>query len=477
LKIKTSLLRPILRIPANKKNGSAKGKLPKVFLLAFLWVLALTLASGKIAYAGVNINLVVVNPSSTETKKVPIKYYLPKELDSQDILSTSGLDVDYDIDKSGYFVHGTVVLNPKESRTIKIEVNDVWQIKEEEVDVLKEQIEKNLSSLKKTQYYDSAQILKDRIFEKLDYISAQQKNYSDNAERRIEEYRAHAEEIQGIRKNAFSADYLKTTPQDSSEDKTIKFVIEAKNPSETETKKFQQQHYLPAEVRSEHVVDSQGFDVRFDEKKQQSYLTKEDEFQPGETKRYEIVIKDIWRISEQSIDYLENRARVAFEGLKDSQYKASAGFILEGVSKNLDEIKNSQKKKLEMKKYIGTYRTNNKLFENAQENVAKLESMLSAIKAKKLEDLEKGSVKNVLQKMQALRGVMQVSEAVFGRKPAITHTWKVILAILAFVAIFTAVHFVTWWRKAQVFGEELALKAGGIQEIAGPKEKAEEKPK
>lgn len=443
------------------------------FVSFFNYVLPPPMAFGA---GGININLVAANASSTETKKVPVTYFLPKELTTEDVINTGGLELDYDIDKSAYYLKGMVELAPKESKTIKIEVKDVWKVTPEEVDTLKKQIEDNLSTLKNSQYYESGKILRDNMLEKLDYILQQQASYAENVERRIEEYRAYVDDINAIRKNAFSADYFKTSSSAATEGKTVKFIIEVKNPSDKETKKVKQQHCLPLEVRSEHVVDAQGFEVRFDEKKGQSCLAKEEELKPSETKRYEIVLKDIWNIAPENIETLRKRADVSFEGVKNSEYAQGAQYLYDLIVEALDKIENSQNEKTNMKQYIGAYRTNKRLFEESEENIIKLEMMLASVKAEKLEELESGKVKNVLQKMQALRGIMGISQAVFGKKPSVTNTWKVIWGILIFVAIFTAIHFFTWWRKSQVMGEEMAMKTRGvIKEVTPPTPQPEKK--
>ncbi len=439
-------------------------------IIGALFIMALLFPTTYVWAAGIAINLVVVNASSSETKATPIKYYLPKELDAQDVLNTGGLDLDYDIDKSAYYIHGSIELRPKESQTLKIEVKDVWKITDDEIDTLKKQIEDNLALLKKTQYYESGKVLRDNMFGKMDYILSQQKNYSDNIERRIEEYRAYASDLDVIRKNAFSVEYLKSSPIEASEGRTVKFIIDVTNPSKMEPKTVKQQHYLPAEIRSEHVIDSQGFDVRYDEQKQQSYITKNDEFKPGESKHYEIVIKNIWNISQKNADDLKKRAEAAFEGVKGSEYENAARYLVDGVNAHIEEIETTQKIKQDMQKYIGTFRTNKKHFQESQADVLKVEMLLASVTDKKLEELENTKVKNILSKMKALRGVMEVSQAIFGKKPTMTTTWRVIWGILAFVAFFTALHFFTWWRKSQVLGEELAIKAGGIKEVAGAKD-------
>ncbi len=430
-----------------------------------------------VLYAGVYINLVVVNAVPDQTKETPVKYYLPKELDPEDIINTGELTVDYDVQKSVYFVTGSVKLGPKESKVIKIEVKDVWRITEDEVNILKNQINNNLNQLKNTPYYESGKILQEDMERKLDYILAQQVNYSDNIERRIEEYRSYADAIESIRKNAFSIDFLKFPGNVAAETRSVKLVIEVQNPSKTETKTVKQPYYMPKEVKAEDIIEKQGFEVRFDEEKQQAYLLKEEIFKPGETKRYEITIKDIWKISQDSIDAFRVRTEKAFEGVKKTEYEESANYLMEHILDRLQKIEQSQKGKQDMQKHIGTFRLNRERYIKAEDDLLRLEKMLAAAKAKKLEELESSKVKNVLQKLQALRGITQLSQAIFGKKPSITTTWKVIWGILAFIAFFTTVHFFTWWKRSQTFGEELGAKAGGIKEIKKTVENPDEEKK
>jgi len=431
--------------------------------------------------ANVNINLVMVNPSEKKTKDTPIKYYLPQELRAEDIMNTNGLELDYDIDQGAYYVHGKADLDPKESKTIKIEVKDVWHIDPEEVTILKDQIENNVAMLEGKDYYDAAVLLKETMVRKLDYILAQQNSYSDNIERRIEEYRAHADTLREMRDDAFTLDYFRNPQSPVEQNDKIKFFIEVKNSSETEAKKVQQQHYLPKEVTAEDVLERQGFEVRFDHEKKQSFLAKEEEFKPGETKRYEIVIKDIWRISLEQTETMREKTEKAAEELKASEYSGNASYLAEGIVHNLDEIEKNQKDKQDMKKYIGAARANKARFKDAEKDFDKLSKLLAFVKSKKLEELEKSKVKNVLQKIQALRGVAALSSAIFGKRPTLTFTWKVIWGTMGFVAFFTVFHFFTWWQRSKLMGEGLAVKTGGVikpaTSVEAGTEEAQEKKK
>lgn len=424
--------------------------------------------------ANVNINLVVVNPSEKKTKDTPIQYYLPQELRADDILNTSGLELDYDVDYGAYYVHGTADLDAKESRTIKIEVKDVWRINPEEISILKDQIENNVAMLEGKDYYEAAVMLNEAMVRKLDYILAQQNNYSDNIERRIEEYRAHVDTLREIRDNAFSLDYFRNPKSQIEQNDKIRFLIEVKNSSEAETKKVQQQHYLPKEITAEDVLERQGFEVRFDAEKKQSFLAKEEELKPNEVKRYEIVIKDVWHISPEQIDTMRQKTEKAFEELRASEYSGNANYLVDEIIRNLDEIEKTRKDKQDMKKYIGAARANRVRLKDVEKDFDKLSKLLAFVKAKKLEELEKSKVKNVLQKIQALRGVAALSSAIFGKRPSLTFTWKVIWGTMAFVAFFTIFHFFTWWQRSRLMGEGLAAKTGGIIKPAAAVEQGTE---
>ncbi len=408
------------------------------------------LCAAENSFAAMYINLVAVNPSSTQSRQLPITYYFPKELKPDDVQDAAGLDVDYDIDQACYFVHGVITMLPKESRVIKIQVRDVWYITQQEVDVLRKQMGENLDRVQGTPYDEASMGLHDKLIGQLDYVLAQQENFSGNVERRIEEYRAHVELLNEIRNTTFSIEHWEDQHVKVPEiiEKTVTFIIEVENPK-NEAKAYKQQHYLPAEVKSEHIVNKEGFEVRFDEAKQQSYLFKEEEFLPNEKERYEIEIIDIWRVTQDKLDNLRERSQTAYKGVEKSKYAESAKYLFDSVIANLDKIETSQSQKQNMKEHIGAFRTNKVVYQATEEDVLRLEKILALVKAKKLEEMEKTRVKNVLRKIRELQGIQKISETVFGKDISIEKMWRMIWATLVFVGVFTAIHFFTWLKRSR----------------------------
>ena len=435
-------------------------------------------AAGPRAWADLTINFIAVNASEDQPKKMEVKYALPKELEPEDILDPGELEKDYDVDMGGYYVHKVMTFQPKESRTFKVRVRDVWRITQEEVDVLKKQLDENVKLLEKDEGYEYAVRARDRLVAQLDQIFAKQASYSENIDRRIEEYRADKALLEVIRSNAYDLDYLaheaKVLDELANQKNTVKFIVEVKNPT-PETRTILQKHYLPKEVREEDVVDAQGFEVRFDEKKQQSYLTKEESFGPEQQRKYEVVIKDIWAFPLAKTDAIQKRADLALAELKDSIYEQSANFLFEAIQTRLTQIRQSAALELGVEQHIGMFRLNQRRYDEALLDCVRLEKMMSIVRAKRLEEMESGRVQNVLQRLKALRGLASLSEAIFKRGISVTMTWKIIFGTIIFVAFFTTLHFFIWSRRSKRMGEELGLKSGeSIRVVPKPGEEKEE---
>ena len=201
----------------------------KRFLHIMGFVAAILLFSSQLSYAqNLYINLVAVN-GAEEQKDTPVKYYLPSELKPEDIVNAGELKVDFDLEKSQYYVSGSFLLQPKESKTFKIEVRDVWRIDPTDIDIIKEQLTKNLELLKSSPAYDSALTLQGVMVDKLDYILKRQSEFATNVERRIEEYRANLATLQELKQNAFNLEYLQSAVAEPDIEGTVKMVIYVEN--------------------------------------------------------------------------------------------------------------------------------------------------------------------------------------------------------------------------------------------------------
>jgi hypothetical protein len=411
----------------------------KPFSLIKSFTVGIILYFGMISwgFADIYINVVAVNGADAP-KTSSIKFDLPGELTAEDILDTNGLQLDYNVDDADYFVYGDVTLKPKESKTFRIHVKDKWTVTPDQVADLKKQIEQGYESLGKPHDASKAEILKTRLDTKIDYIVNVQNTSGDSIDKRIDAYRTYTKEIKRIQNDALNVDYWRSDPGEDQTPKLIHLTIDINNPTKVMKPSFKDKVYLPEEVKPEDVVEAEDFEVRYDQTKQLSFLFKEEDLAPGQEKKYSIGIQDIWTIKQKDINYLRSRAQYAFDFLKDTKFEDSAKSLMDRITAELKDIETSQAVQRSILDHISAYRTNKDTYSDAQKDVETLEKLLSVFR----EDLEKSKVENVLQKIQALKSVSDVSKVMFNKKFEASTAWSFIGWILLFVGVVTLAGFV-----------------------------------
>ncbi len=111
----------------------------------------------------------ITNPSLLISQEVPLKYYLPKEIKKEHIIESDlGTTISFDTDKDQLYVEGNYSLKPGETKTIKVRVEDVWEISIAEIESLKKQAQSLSEPLAKTAYFAQGVTLKSDIDVSLD---------------------------------------------------------------------------------------------------------------------------------------------------------------------------------------------------------------------------------------------------------------------------------------------------------------------
>ena len=152
------------------------------FLMTYLMILGLIGSNPSIVFGQeqqrdepMEMSVVVVNPSSTKTQSVPIKMYLPMEVTPDAILSLGGLEVEYDSEKSMYYLYkDEVILKPSETKTFNVEIKDVWKVPQGRLDSLSAQSNSIIARLVGSEFYDSAVLLGEAIDGALNTIAVTQ---------------------------------------------------------------------------------------------------------------------------------------------------------------------------------------------------------------------------------------------------------------------------------------------------------------
>ena len=128
----------------------------RIWVILILLCLIWTIDSGlwtNCAEANVVLKSVVVNPSKTKTQKAMLKAYLPEEATPEDVVDLGDLKIDYDIDKTLYYVHKEFELGPGESVVRAVELKDIWLIDRLELDTLTGKARELAEKLKGTDYF------------------------------------------------------------------------------------------------------------------------------------------------------------------------------------------------------------------------------------------------------------------------------------------------------------------------------------
>ena len=158
--------------------------------------------AGRFEREPMTLRVVAVNPSVEKAKSVPVRIDLPQEIRPSDILDRGELEVEFDMDRSMYYVFKEdVTLAPKETRVFEVMVRDVWFIPEADLNGLKAHTALLLKRLEKSQYYDSAKPLAESVLERLGTIDTFQADETISRKQRIGGYRQNLQTLQIVKED------------------------------------------------------------------------------------------------------------------------------------------------------------------------------------------------------------------------------------------------------------------------------------
>jgi len=439
-----------------------------LFLLrtARFWLVTLTAAilfvlPGPCARADVVINVLAVNGKETPQDR-DIEASLPGEIKPADVLDDAGLKVDYNVNDAGYYVHSKVPLQPKESKTFRVRLKDVWHITPEEAEDTRRLIEEGYKEMGAERGVENGAAQREKLLGKLNDLLKEQDELSGSVEQRIDNYRNYVLTLRDIRTKASLIDFWRSDAAEDESKRVVNFAIDVTNPLD-KPRKIKQRHYLPSEVRPEYILDRQGYEIRFDDSKNRPFLFKEEELGPKEKKSIRIGLKDVWFVQPKSMLYIRERATSIYDTLETTKYAVTAKTLFNEITNNLDLIDMLQATKEEdITQHIAVYRINLKRFQQAKDDLDALEKLLSRHRA----ELEKSRIKNVMQKIRAMKSLARVSEAMFDKKPTVNAAWKIIGSVMIFLGFFTIIHFIVWFIRSskERKQEEVKLKEQQKQE-------------
>jgi hypothetical protein len=195
-------------------------------------IVATTLLPGSVRF-----RVVAVNPSKVRTQTIQVKTYLPGEVTPKDITDLGGLELEYDSEKSIYYVYKqNLELAPSEVRAFEVEVSDVWITPEKELEELKRWTDSIITRLEKTEYYPLAREKADSIYKRLNGIATSQADENVSRAQHIGIYRENLSTIAEIKEDIARLEkILATAGGPLAPDMLAKAKIKSESPSKTMT--------------------------------------------------------------------------------------------------------------------------------------------------------------------------------------------------------------------------------------------------
>lgn len=469
--------------------------------ILFIAALFIIIFASREAQSGVILKITAENPSQFEERLIPVKLYLPAGIKPQNIIDKGELEIAYDVKQGQYYVYKETALKPQESVTYQVEIEDIWLIDEAKLYVFKSHTEEIADKLKKTEYREVAEKLKEAIDKNIhtilteqakadlgkvgaaEHINAYESNQklfgdiqkdvgtlenlvigigkdagkimgeSSVATKALDEVVQEAKRSAKLFENfAPGKDSAIVSERQPPKAKTIVIKIEVSNPSKEETRSIAVTYFLPKEVGADDVIDSKELEVRYDFEKSLYYLfNKGVELGPQESKIFDVVIRDKWAVSETKLLSLKTHAQSMVEAVAGIKEFSSVEQLGKEAIGKIDEILNRENISGLDEQYIAQSRQRQAELDSIERIVARMEDALrqAGVSPGLINEERMRQIKKMLQTKKPYlgtgpdpKGVKLLAGTIFkGKAPSIATTWKIIYIIIFFLMITSSIFF------------------------------------
>jgi hypothetical protein len=419
----------------------------RISSIVVLLLLAATAGAGTII-----LKIVATNPLD-KPQDVPIRANLPGGITTNDIISTGGLDVGYDVNRGVYYVYRDATLGPKQTATYPVEIRDVWTVPDEDLVGLEQHAAAMRDKLRGTEHADLSDDAYARITNDLAVVRARQAaNAIRSGAKPLDHIRAHEANTEtlktvkvligrmenlvlGTRQDpgrlmgevtAVDLPSRKAAAAQEYDTALIRFTI--RNPSPNQAREISgYRRELPAEIGTSDILDSDGLSVARDPKTGITVLVFPDlTIAPGDTVTYTVRVRDKWNINAPRVTALRGRAEDMLARLGDSQRMESVLTVLNGVLEELKAIEAAADEGPETlnDSYIAFHRGRAATLDALEQRLIRLET--------------------------ALRPMDNTTRIGFDVKaPSMKTTWLVIYIILGFLGVVSILFFLRWYGRSK----------------------------
>lgn len=225
---------------------------------------------------------------------------------------------------------------------------------------------------------------------------------------------------------------------------SIKLRVVAVNPSKEKPQTVPIKIYLPKEVIPDDIIEMGELKVGYDSNRGVYYAYSDGvELKPQETRVFEVLLEDVWKIKDQQLKKLKEHTGLALKHLETTPHFANAKAIVDSIDRRLNEIDVKQNdNSISREEHIGAYRVNLLTMDQIQQDITVLEKML--------------------QTSGAPPSIEFLKDTVFEEKKDMDRitAWRVIFAIIGFLALLGAGFYLKWF---------LAIRSKGSAASSSPK--------
>jgi len=423
-------------------------------LLLCAWMLASSATA-----ATVRIQIRAFNPHRSDPQTVELRQLLPRGVNPEvDLLSTDGLEVGYDVKEDLYFVHGEVTVAPTNARVFNIEIQDIWTIPPETLDRIEALSSSRMTQLRGTDFADTAQRVKALIDEDLEKL---RKSQADNAIERgvkpIQHIRAYELSKSTLARLREDLSHLENFVISSGQDPEviegqstrapthrdewapdkedfdtllIRFSVEN---TSTNSRVIEINRPLPPELTPDDVMEvTEPLQVGYDEENRVAFVFDHGlEFEGGETKDFEIRVRDKWTIPQQRYDDLTTRTTNLIVMVQEVGDFPSLGNRLESILGSINEVAVREAPGEIDPLYVAFHRRQGADLNDIEQKLISIEQLLQ---------------KRVEQTPDILKEAADVFKT---KAPDKKTTWIIIYIILGFLALVSLIFFLRWSGRSK----------------------------
>jgi len=260
---------------------------------------------------------------------------------------------------------------------------------------------------------------------------------------------------------------------------SVVLKMQVANPSETESQSVPVKVYLPKEVSPKDILDHGNLKLDYDPETGMYYVHDTVELAPGQSVTKKVEMEDVWVFTEEQLESFVKESKDMAREMEGGPYAAEATALVVGIEEKVAGIlKRQEETAANPREHIQAYRQGITLISTIEQDVAALETLKLVLGGGK----EQG--KGLSGKEESLSGsgdsdsrITLLSSsgtpeggAPLGRSISMTTAWRIIFAILAFLAVLSVIFFMTWHRvqRTTMANEQQAVPLPmGIQEVEG----------